>query len=713
MHEENTDLSREQMLSYYKDMYLKEKEKNEKLTRELTDLEAEHAELSLKWNTLKQSLIYRAIMPFRLAWSHFKNACIRVKRLGSFSEFRRKLKSKKIERRAYKFHGTESYPSDEERKKAAATRFKKEHLFSILIPLYNTPESFLRELIECILAQTYGGWELCFADGSDAQHSYVGEIVSEYAGRDAERTCDVQTSAQSSKAAEAAVPATGSSPRKRIKYKKLDRNGGISENTNACFELATGDFYALMDHDDLLHPSALFEYMKVLEEHDAYFIYSDEATFQGDSVNNMVTLHFKPDFAPDNLRANNFICHFSAFRRELVDKVGRFRSDYDGSQDHDIILRLTHEASKYPDGIVHVPHILYYWRSHAGSTAADINAKTYAINAAKKAVASSLEADGIHGFEIESTKAFATIFRIRYKLTAKPAVSIIIPNKDHEKDLRRCIDSILERTSYEDYEIVIVENGSETEEIRSYYEEISRLPDVKLIDVKQERFNYAELINKGVSSSSGEYLILLNNDTEVISRDWIEEMLMYAQRPDVGAVGCKLYYPDYTIQHAGVVIGLGAHRTAGHVHYKLAKTNLGYMGRLCYAQNFTAVTGACMMVSRSDFDACGGLDENFAVALNDVDFCLKLRHMGRVNVFTPFAELFHYESSSRGSDVVRGEGAGSSSYDDRASRYEQEAEAFRTKWAEDLKKGDPYFNPNFSLDYSNFTLKASPAPMVE
>ena len=368
-------------------------------------------------------------------------------------------------------------------------------------------------------------------------------------------------------------------------------------------------FLAVDAHDDLLHPSAFYEYMKVLEDKDAWFIYSDEATFRGESINNMVTLHFKPDFAPDNLRANNYICHLSAFKRELVDKVGRFRSECDGSQDHDLILRLTHEAIKHGDGVVHVPHILYYWRSHAGSTAADINAKTYAINAAKKAVASSLESDGFTGFEIESSKAFATIFRIRYRLVAKPLVSIVIPNREHEDDLRRCIDSILTRTSYENYEIVIVENGSTSQGIRDYYEELKKAPCIKIVEVSQDKFNYSELINKGAAASSGEYLILLNNDTEVITRSWIEELLMYAQRPDVGAVGCKLYYPDHSIQHAGVVIGLGAHRTAGHVHYKLASTNLGYMGRLCYAQNFTAVTGACLMVSRADFDACGGLDE--------------------------------------------------------------------------------------------------------
>ena len=534
------------------------------------------------------------------------------------------------------------------------------------------------------MSQTYAGWELCFADGSDEEHAYVGEIVAEYASKDKK----------------------DGAARERIRYKKLERNGGISENTNACFELATGDYYALMDHDDLLHPSALYEYMKVLQEKDACFLYSDEATFTGDSVNNMITLHFKPDYAPDNLRANNYICHFSAFKRELVEKAGKFRSEYDGSQDHDLILRLTREASKMKDGIVHVPRILYYWRSHAGSTAADINAKTYAINAAKKAVASSLERDGMKNFEIESTKAFATIFRIRYELKAKPLVSVIIPNREHESDLRRCIDSIMLRSSYENYEIVVVENGSTSEGIKAYYEELGKAPNISVISVEQESFNYSELINKGAEAAKGEYLLLLNNDTEVITRDWIEELLMYAQREDVGAVGCKLYYPDYTIQHAGVVIGLGAHRTAGHVHYRLAKGNLGYMGRLCYAQNFTAVTGACLMVSRADFDACKGLDTGFAVALNDVDLCLKLRHMGRVNVFTPFAELFHYESASRGSDVSGADA-------ERAARYDRESEAFRERWAADLEAGDPYFNPNFSPDYSNFTLKVNPAPMVQ
>ncbi|MBO5552325.1 MAG: glycosyltransferase, partial [Lachnospiraceae bacterium] len=526
MSEENKDLDSVEMAAYFRKKYEKEKKKNEKLLEDLEEVETDYRNLKARWESLKQNFLYQSVLKLRIGVQHCRNFWGRVKRYGSVKELIRKIESKRIERSAYKYHGTESFLTGEALQKAKARKFSRNHVFSILIPLYNTPEKYLRELLDSVEAQIYGGWELCFADGSDEEHGYVADIVSEYASHE------------------------GGS---RIKYRKLDHNGGISENTNACFDLATGDYYALMDHDDLLHPSALYEYMKVLEDKDAWFIYSDEATFKGESINNMVTLHFKPDFAIDNLRANNYICHFSAFKRELIEKAGKFRSEYDGSQDHDLILRLTHEAMKYPDGIVHVPHILYYWRSHEGSTAADINAKTYAIDAAKRAVASALERDGMEGFEIHSSQAFATIFRLRYKLLATPLVSIIIPNKDHEEDLRRCVDSVLVRTAYDNYEIIIVENGSTTREIKEYYEELAEVPVVKIIEVKQDRFNYSELINKGVEASSGEYILMLNNDTEVLTRTWIEELMMYGQRDDVGAVGCTLYYPNLTIQHAGII----------------------------------------------------------------------------------------------------------------------------------------------------------------
>nr|MCR4924051.1 glycosyltransferase family 2 protein [Lachnospiraceae bacterium] len=485
---------------------------------------------------------------------------------------------------------------------------------------------------------------------------------------------------------------------KRIVYKKLEKNEGISGNTNECYKMATGDYIGLFDHDDILHPCALYEYMKVICNEGADYVYCDETTFKGEDINDMVTLHFKPDFAIDNLRANNYICHFSVFSRELVDEAGLFRSEFDGSQDHDMILRLTKRANK----IVHVPRILYYWRSHAGSVASDINAKSYAIDAAKRAVAAHLKDCGFEGFEIESSRAFQTIFRIRYKLLEKPLVSILIPNKDHYDDLKRCIESIQNKSSYENYEIIVIENNSESSEIEEYYSILEKAPNIRVVRYEGS-FNYSKINNFGATFAKGKYLLLLNNDTEVVTRNWIEELLMYAQRQDVGAVGCMLYYADYSIQHAGIVLGLGAHRTAGHSHYKMPKDNLGYMGRLCYTQDVSAVTGACMMTSKENYDRVGGLSEEFAVALNDVDYCLKLRDKGLLNIFTPYAELFHYESASRGSDTNN---------DEKAERYNRECELFKEKWKEVLSKGDPYFNPNFSLDHSNFVLKGNPKSMV-
>lgn len=655
---------------YYKDLYEKERQKCADLTEKLVDAEAKAADLTYKMDKLRNSMIWKMVYPARLAWSHTKNLFIRIKRYGSISNLKKKIISKIIERKAYRSYGTLSMPTPEEIKAQKETVFPKNILFSILVPLYNTPEVFLREMIDSVVSQTYENWELCLADGSDADHAYVEQIVKGY-GND------------------------------RIRYERLTENLGISGNTNKCFEMAKGDYIGLFDHDDILHPTALYEYMKVICDKGADYIYCDETTFSGKSIDHMITLHFKPDFAPDNLRANNYICHFSVFSKELVDKCGTFRTEFDGSQDHDMILRLTKAATN----IVHVPKILYYWRSHAGSVASDINAKSYAIDAAKGAVAAHLTACGFSGFKIESSRAFETIFRIRYALTGHPLVSILIPNKDHTEDLRRCIESITDRTSYDNYEIIVIENNSVTDEIKDYYETLKMHPRIKVVSYEGE-FNYSAVNNFGASCAEGEYIILLNNDTEVITRNWIEELLMYAQRDDVGAVGCMLYYPDYTIQHAGIVLGMGAHRTAGHSHYKMAKENLGYMGRLCYAQNVSAVTGACLMVKKKLFDEVGGLSEDLAVALNDVDFCLKLRKKGLLNVFTPFAELFHYESVSRGTDVTE------EASRQNAERYNRECDLFKEKWRAELDKGDPYFNPNFSLDYSNFVLAGNPKSMV-
>ena len=533
---------------------------------------------------------------------------------GGIKGMYRRWKQKKGEAARRMDFGTKSFPNAEERRREEETVFPREIKISVLVPLYNTPEKFLREMIESVQAQTYKNWELCLADGSDDLHQDVGKICLDYQKKDP-----------------------------RILYQKIEKNLGISGNTNVCFSMATGNFIGLFDHDDVMHPSLLFECVKTVCEKDADYVYTDEATFTSPNLDDLIVLHFKPDYSPDNLRANNYICHFSMFDADLLKKTGLFRSEYDGSQDHDMILRLTEEAKN----VQHIPKILYYWRSHPQSVAADIGAKTYAIDAAKRAVHDHMrDYYGIE-VEVESTRAFPTIFQIKYPITGTPLVSIVIPNKDHVEDLRRCIQSIVRKSTWTNYEIIVVENNSKEQGIFDYYKELEALSQVQVVTYEGE-FNYSRINNFGVGKTRGEYLLLLNNDTEVITPDWIEQLLMYAQRKDVGAVGAKLYYGDDTIQHAGVVIGLGAHRSAGHTHYKMPRQHLGYMGRLCYAQDVTAVTGACLMVGRAAYDQVGGLDESFTISLNDVDFCLKLREAGYLNIFTPFAELYHYESKTRG-----------------------------------------------------------------
>lgn len=644
----------------YKELYEQEQERNAVLSERLAELEEEKEEISYKLKRIKDNPIWKASTPVRMFGHKVVNNIRRVKNLGGPRGIMLKINYKKREAEAKKFYGTKSFPDEARRKFEEEYSFDKRPLYSILVPLYNTDRTMLKEMIDSVEWQTYSNWELCLADGSDAAHAYVGETVAEY-----------------------------NDP--RIKYKKLEKNGGISENTNQCLTLATGDYIGLFDHDDILHPSALFEYTKVINEQDADYIYCDETTFKSGNIDHMLTMHFKPDYAVDNLRANNYICHFSVFKKTLLEGTELFRTRFDGSQDHDMILRLTDKAQK----IVHVPRLLYYWRSHAGSVAGNISAKEYAIDAAKGAVADHLRKHGYTDFTITSTRAFETIFKIRYKLNGSPLITIVIPNKDHASDLKRCVYSILEKSTYTNYEIIIVENNSTEKATFDLYEELKEASDKISVVTFEGEFNYSAVNNFGVSFAKGEYILLLNNDTEVITLNWLEEMLMYAQREDVGAVGAKLYYADRTIQHAGVVIGLGAHRTAGHTHYKMPKENLGYMGRLCYTQDVSAVTGACLLVKKSLWDEVGGLDTDFKISLNDVDFCLKLREKGYLNVFTPFAELYHYESVSRGLDDSG----------EKAERYNKESEHFRTKWKEVLKKGDPYYNANFSLDRSDFSVK--------
>lgn len=646
----------------YKSLYEEEHSKCNEYIARIAELEEQNAMLQFRLDRIHNNPLWKCTKGIRILMLRGAKFIKRLKGLGGYRGFKAKLAHKINEKKAQKSYGTQSFPDENTRREQENTVFEYEPVISILVPLYNTPMDFLKEMIGSVTYQTYAKWELCLADGSDDEHKYVGEYCESIAASDS-----------------------------RVKYMKLSENKGISGNTNECYGMATGEYIALFDHDDILHPTVLFEYVKVINEKKADYIYCDETTFHGGDINKMITMHFKPDYAPDNLRANNYICHFSCFKKTLLEGGELFRSRFDGSQDHDMILRLTDKA----ENIVHVPKLLYYWRSHAGSVASDINAKSYAIEAARGAVAEHLTSHGFKNFKITSTRAFETIFKISYEVIGTPKISIVIANKDHKADLERCVSSILDKTTYSNYEIVIVENNSESREIFDYYEQI-KSDKVRVITYVGE-FNYSKINNLGVANADGQYVVLLNNDTQVISVNWLEEMLMYAQRKDVGAVGAKLLYPDKTIQHAGVVIGLGAHRSAGHTHYGKAYDNLGYMGRLCYAQNVTAVTGACLMVKKHLFEKVSGLDDKFVISLNDVDLCLKLRRKGLLNVFTPFAELYHFESASRGIDIEDPA---------KAARYEKEAELFREKWKAELEAGDPYFNPNFSLDRSDYSLKS-------
>ena len=529
---------------------------------------------------------------------------------------------------------------------------------SILVPLYNTPEKYLQEMIESVQNQTYGNWELCLADGSDDSHSNVGSICKKYVAGDA-----------------------------RILYKKLEKNLGISGNTNECINMATGEYISLFDHDDLLHPSALFEVVKAICEQNADFIYTDENTFH-ETPEDAFCPHFKPNFAPDTLRSYNYICHFTTFERSLLKKAGGgFRTEFDGSQDYDMILRLTEQA----EHIVHIPKILYYWRSHPNSVASDVSAKPYTIVSAKKALSQHLSRVGLKGTVLDSV--IPSTYKIAYEIDGEPMISILIPNYENIDSLKTCLNSIYDKTTYRRFEIIIIENNSKTAEIFNYYEQIQKKWDNLKVVEWSGKFNYSAINNFGAKYANGDVLLLLNNDTEVITPDWLEQMLMFAQRKDVGAVGAMLYYPDNTVQHAGVILGIGG--VGGHAHKYFQRGDYGYMSRLTIAQNYSCVTAACVMMRRAVWNEIGGLDESFEVAFNDVDMCMRIRKAGYLVVWTPYAELYHYESKSRGLEDTP----------EKQKRFQEEVLRFQNRWEKELQAGDPYYNPNLTLVREDFSVK--------
>ena len=549
-------------------------------------------------------------------------------------------------------------PSKEELERQREETFPAGPKFSIVIPLYKTPERYLKEMLDSIVEQTYGNWELCLADGSPEGED-VSRVVNRYQTNDS-----------------------------RIRYRRLQGNGGISYNTNAAIEMATGEFIILADHDDAMTRDALYECAKAIQAHPrCQVIYSDEDKMDMDGKA-LFDPHFKPNFNPDLLCSVNYICHQFVVHRELVEKVGGLRKEFDGAQDYDFIFRCTENAEE----IYHIPKVLYHWRCHQDSTASNPQSKMYAFEAGSRAIMEHYKRMGIPALKVEKGVDYG-IYHTVFKIQGQPLVSVIIPNKDHHKDLDLCIRSMITKGTYKNLEFVVVENNSTEAETPKYYEAIqNEFPQVHVVTWPRE-FNYAAINNFGVSHAKGDYLLFLNNDTELIAENFVEEMLGFCQRDDVGIVGAKLLYQDDTIQHAGVVVGFGG--VAGHTFIGLHKAENSYFHRAMCAQDYSAVTAACMMSKRSVFEMAGGFSENFAVAFNDIDYCMKVRSLGKLVVYAPYALLYHYESKSRGLEDTP----------EKVNRFNREVAKFAGKWPDILKNGDPYYNPNLTLRKSNFALR--------
>lgn len=523
----------------------------------------------------------------------------------------------------------------EELEKQKNEKWKRKPLISIVVPVYNTPQVFLRQMIESVQNQSYSEWELCIGNASP-ENKEMKKILEEYKN-DA-----------------------------RIKEVEIPENKGISQNTNRAMEIASGELIGLLDHDDLLAPNALYEIAKAVNEHlDAEVIYTDEDKVTTDLKEHFQP-HLKPDFNLDLLRSNNYICHFFVASRDLIKRVGGFRPEFNGAQDYDLILRCTEQAKQ----IVHIPKILYHWRVHKASTADNPASKMYAFDAGKRAIEEHLVRCRTKG-TVQHTKDLG-FYRVKYEICGEPLVSIIIPNKDQSEALKKCLDSIREKTSYRNYEIIIVENNSEEPETFAFYKKIAG-EKIKVVTWEGE-FNYSAINNFGVRHARGDYLLLLNNDVEIINGDWLTEMLSHCQRKEVGIVGAKLYYPDNTIQHAGIIIGIGG--VAGSVFVGLPRAFSGYLHKASIQLDLSAVTAACMLVKRSVFEQVGGLEEKLKVAFNDVDFCLRVREKGYLVVYDPYAELYHYESKTRGAEDTK----------EKIRRFQTEIEYMRSHWIGLLKK---------------------------
>ena len=544
-----------------------------------------------------------------------------------------------------------------ERIQAEIASFEKCPKISVVMPVYNAPLEFLKQAIESVQAQLYPHWELCIADDASTDAG-VRPMLESFAKADP-----------------------------RIKVVFRPQNGHISAASNSALELASGDFVALLDNDDLLPAHALYHVAKVIIANpEAALIYSDE-----DKINTAglrYNPYFKCELNYELLLAQNMICHLGVYRRALLEKIGGFREGFEGAQDYDLTLRVLEKVQ--PEQVVHISKVLYHWRAIPGSTALAADEKNYAALAARKAIQEHLQRTGRGGTVTEAPEA-PSLNRVRYALPANlPLVSIIIPTRDHAEILGVCLESILKKTSYPHFEIIVVDNGSVEQETQLL---LARQPQAKVRVVRDDSpFNYSRLNNLAVKAAKGDVVCLMNNDIEVLTPDWLEEMLSFALQDDIGCVGARLWYPgEGGLQHGGVVLGLGG--IAGHSHKYLPRHHSGYFGRAVLHQSFSAVTAACLVIRREIWEQVEGLDESFAIAFNDVDFCLRVRDAGYRNVWTPYAEMIHHESLSRGQE----------DNPEKVARFHGEIQRMEQRWGAALLN-DPAYSPNLTHDHEDFSM---------
>lgn len=589
-----------------------------------------------------------------LSYQHFKNGFRILKKKG-FSGVIDRIVHGSSNWAEYDEWFNATKVTKEELERQRNTEFEFAPMISIIVATFNTKEEYLKEMIDSVRNQSYSNWQLCIGDGST--NDSVEKYVKEHYGDDS-----------------------------RIVFKKLEKNYGISGNMNGALELVTGDYVGLFDHDDLLTPDCLYEFVASMQEVHHDCVYSDEDKLN-DKTKKFEDPHFKPDFSIDLLCSHNYITHFFVVNMDIVRKVGGMRSEYDGSQDHDFIFRCVEQANS----VHHVPKILYHWRMHPLSTAMDPESKMYCYTSGKKAIESHFKRIGIDATVEMLPRPLYGMYHCKYTVKDHPLVSILIPNYNHKDLLKGCIESLMNVNTYSNMEIVIVENNSTEQEIFDYYKELEETySNVKVIYYEGD-FNYSKINDYGVKYTHGEYILFLNNDTKVIEPDSIEDMLGVCQREDVGAVGAKLLYEDDTVQHCGVVVGYHGYATAAFS--LIDRNDFGYMGRPRVSWDVSAVTAACLMTKREIFDEVGGFDEDFKVACNDVDLCLKIRSLNKWIVEDVFSVWYHYESKSRGLEDTP----------EKQARFQSEIARFQKKWPEILKNGDPFHNPNFDLDKGPFT----------